>query len=562
MISGLLVIISLFGIGCLYHQMQKKSREIQKEENEILYSLEYLTKEIKDCFTSMMTQKLSRLNVCEEEMEKRKKNRSLLRRALQNCAYADEGAKAFVKDYIKQFLQRKYEVSEENIQWILPFEDYEKLTLRDKFDILLYTYRVKKQKGAGAMESLLRDYHLDGLRKGEDEKKRYEVTAEDIEEIYKQEVRGLTYGDKLEIVAQRIFSMDKGNGVIDDLIYQNLDGVSAGVSQIPCKNYEAITIMYQGKSISLSALSFESEKELKRICKKIYKYDVPGEMSESSGFMVNRLKSGARISSMRPPFSDAWCFWIRMFDSVDKRSILSLYPQEGKEKLHNLLKLLIRGEQTCVISGQQGSGKTTCLEAMVDFIRPTYNIRTIELTFELQLRERYPTKNIAAMRETESVTTEQAMEFVKKTDADVVIFGEIAKETEGEKVIKLSQSGSRFSISTHHSTNTRNLINWFRNALLKTSGFQNEEIAETQVVENIRFDIHLDKSEDGTRFVERITEIVPLEKGGYEERILLTYKEGIYVISNRISKQTTKAMVKCLTKEEIEMYEKYLEVED
>lgn len=544
----LILAILILWIFFLY-QISKKSDQDESTVN--IYDTNYLAQEVRNCFTDAVNIDLSKLNMRQSELEKRKNNRNLLRKALRTCAYGDAGAKDFVKDYMKQILQKKCNVTPETIDLILPFERPEELTARDRFEFLLYIYRVKKGFGRNALSKLLIDYNLEALKEEKDGKRHYEVNEEDIREVYIDEVRCLNYQDKLEIVVQRIFSMDKGNGVIDDIIFQKIDGVSGGVSGVPEETFASVWIMFHGKSIHMSCLSFETERELKRVCKNIYKYEAPGQMSQASGFIVNSLKSGARVSDMRPPFSSSWAFWIRMFDSVEKHLIKELYPQNGNGYLERILYFIVKGEQTCVVSGQQGTGKTTCLEAMIAFINPVYNIRTIELTFELQLQRMYPQLNIAAMRETKTVTTEQAIEFVKKTDADVVIFGEIAKETEGEKVIKLAQSGSRFSMSTHHGITTRALISWFRNALLHSSGFQNEKIAESQVAEAIRFDIHLAKKAEGERFVERITEIIP---GGdfksYEVKEILSYQDGCYQLKHPISSETCKNIIWNLSGEE------------
>lgn len=540
---------------------RKPKVTITRQENSC-YNLNDLERKIRDSLTEVVNQNLSKLNIKESEMEKCRKTRSILRSSLRTCALGDSGAKDYVKDYMKQLLQRKYLITPENINNVIPFDNPRKLSVQDKFDILLYLYRNKFGYGRRALENIVIKYGLDELRKGEDGTKRYEITKKDIEEIYIDELHKLSFADKLEILTQRIFSMNKGNGVIDDLIYQKIDGVSGGVLGSPQDSFQSVYIMFHGKSIHLSFLSFESQKELRRICKNIYKYDAPGQMSQATGFMVNNLKSGARVSDMRPPFSSSWTFWIRMFDSVEKRKIEELFPQTGKDTLAKLLSFIVKGEQTSVISGQQGSGKTTCLEALVEYINPVYNIRTIELTFELQLQKVYPRRNIAAMRETKTITSEEAIEFVKKTDADVVIFGEIAKEVEGEKVIKLSQSGSKFSLSTHHGVNTEALINWFRNALLHCSGFHNERVAEEQVAEAIRFDIHLSKKPTGERIIERISEIVKAPKASlvaYQVNDIMRYENGEYKMIHAITTKTQEDMIRHFEEVDKEYFRCFME---
>ena len=65
---------------------------------------------------------------------------------------------------------------------------------------------------------------------------------------------------------------------------------------------------------------------------------------------------------------------------------------------------------------------------------------------------------------------------------------------------------------THHAKTFENLILSLRNSLLKTGVFTNEKVAEIQVVQVINFDIHLKRGFDGSRFIERITECVPVKQ--------------------------------------------------
>jgi pilus assembly protein CpaF len=72
----------------------------------------------------------------------------------------------------------------------------------------------------------------------------------------------------------------------------------------------------------------------------------------------------------------------------------------------------------------------------------------------------------------------------------------------------MAQVASLFTIFTHHAKTSYNLVKSLRNNLLQTGIFSNENIAEQQVAEVIRFDIHLNKNIDGHRYIERITEII------------------------------------------------------
>ena len=62
---------------------------------------------------------------------------------------------------------------------------------------------------------------------------------------------------------------------------------------------DSIWIFFQGKSIRLAFLSFGTESELKRVCQNIYKYNNPGQLSDTNGYKINEMKDGSRVVVVR-----------------------------------------------------------------------------------------------------------------------------------------------------------------------------------------------------------------------------------------------------------------------
>lgn len=590
----ILIVLFIF-IQWVIKQGNKKAAD---EKNQ--YELSYLSKNIKIDISKKSTMNLSKLNISQEEMKKREYNRRNLRRAKKLSPYGDKGNRDFMIDEIKSLLQKKYGIDETTIYKVIPFHKKEKLSNRDKFHILLYYYTDKLGFGKKALSEIIVRYHLDELQINRLGINQFLFTEDNLNNIFEKEDIKLDFTDQIELLARKIFSIEYGNGVIDELIYQNIDGVSGGCSGLTQEMEEltmgylekseirkleftkdAVWIMYRGKAIHVTCLSFGSNAELERVTKNVCNYKAPGHFNSEVGYMVNRLKLDARVTSMRPPFTSNWVFWIRLFGSTEHKKIKKLYPQTGCELLDRLLYYIIRGEQTCIISGPQGSGKTTLLEALVSYVNPTYTIRTIELVFELFLQRIYHYMNIAALCGTKSISTDSALEAVRKTDADTIWFGEMTKESEGEKFIKISQI-AKFTVSTIHTVTARAGVSWFRNALVY-AGFT-DRIAEQQVVDVLRFDIHPEKQDNTKeRFVERITEIVPKKKiewsedpmqvvrqdiisrsegSSYDVVNIMEYHNGEYKIVNPISPSTCRKIVKHLTKEECEDFKDLLGIDD
>jgi pilus assembly protein CpaF len=171
------------------------------------------------------------------------------------------------------------------------------------------------------------------------------------------------------------------------------------------------------------------------------------------------------------------------------------------------------GEVTQAFTGRQSSGKTTLMRACVRYIDPRYTIRVLEMSSELYLRETYQTRNILSAVETQHVSATEVQDSFKKSDGAVSIAGEVATDEVAARMIQFAMTGSIFTFFSHHANSAKDLVLTLRNSLVNAGGFNNMATAERQVVQAVRVDVHLDFDVTGRRFIERVSEIVPLDEG-------------------------------------------------
>lgn len=622
-IFNVVLIILLVGFVALffYYKINKTDKDekadINARERE-KYSINKMKDYIKKQFDEITRMNLYDLALSEEEFERRKNVKYELKKALRGAGYADKSDKKYVKTLMFDLLRNDYKVNNFNINNAIPFSDFEELTPQDKFEILMHIY--KKAYKADALTQMITKYDLDVPKYEFDPNvPSYVITAEEIDNIFKSEVTEdtLSFDDKLEIVVQRIYQEYKGYSVVDDIRDMNIDGVSGGVSGIPPSfldqltdmddymaqlegkklpmSYDSVWIFYKGKATYLSFLSFGSETELKRVCQNIYKYNNPGQLSESVGYKINEMKDGSRVVVLRPNFSESWAFFVRKFAPPTLISADQLLIHEGKENVVELLKYLVRGARVTAITGEQGCGKTTLLMAIMKYLYPTITIRVQETAFELHLRKIYPYHNILSLRETDTITGQEGLDVQKKTDGGVNILGEVATDPVAAWMIQMAQVASKFTLFTHHAKTFPNLITALRNSLLKIGMFNSENVAEVQVVQVINFDIHLKRGTDGTRYIERITECVPLEKkfnynreykkskdmndkidkfmdnaveyfehmtqtSNYTYNNIIEFRDGKYVFTNPISEENIKAMRDNMSPEDVKAFDDFIDV--
>ena len=512
-----------------------------------------LIKCVGDEFNGILRANLYEIGLNEEEQLKIKKRKREMRTALKNCGIGDMDSKNYIKNCIKDILLKKLNINEGNINEYIAFSNVEKLSSREKFDIILHIYKMEfKEKG---LVELFDKYHLADPKLDAKGGFEYSVDKEKIDEIYETENFFLSFVDKLDILVQRVYAGYKGLGIVDEIRDMAIDGVSGGVSGSEGM-LDSIWIFLKGKTVHLKFLQFEDDKEIERVCMNIYRYGYPGQFSMARGYIVNEMKDHSRVVVVRPPFSESFAFFVRKFDTIEQHTIKELIVDEGNEIVEKVLEFIVKGCRVTGITGAQGSGKTTLLMALIGFIHPAYTLRIQEMAFELHLRDVYPNRNILTFRETDTVKGQDALDLQKKTDGTVNILGEVASAPVSSWLVQMSMVGSLFTMFTHHAKTTRALIKYMRNCLLSHGSFNNERIAEEQVVDAINFDIHMEKDISGHRYIERITEIVPLENSSelYKTIDIVKYVEGKYVLTDKISMASKNEIFRYLTNKEREEY--------
>ena len=613
-----IVVIILAGAGIAYFVKKNKNAEVEEEieKDEKTYTLETMRDYVKKRLDEITKVNLYDIGLSEEELKRRKSKKYALKKALKGCTYGDVNDKRYVKELISDILAQEYGVNEANISSAIPFDMPSLLTPQDKFDILIYVY--KKEFGYEALTQLIKRYNLATLKYIQGETKPcYVITDDEIDEIFEKEKIVLSFQDKLEVVVQRIYQHYKGYSSIDEIRDMNIDGVSGGVSGLPesflsqvaqtdgdyldqiaehkvPRACDSIWIFFQGKSIRLAFLSFGTESELKRVCQNIYKYNNPGQLSDTNGYKINEMKDGSRVVVVRPSMSETWAFFVRKFDV--KRATVEQWTgnMPGSEKVIDLLKYLVKGARITSITGEQGCGKTTLLMGMIENIYETMNLRITETAFELHLRKVYPTRNILSMRETETISGQECLDVQKKTDGSVNIIGEVATDPVASWMIQSAQVASKFTLFTHHAKTFPDLVTALRNSMLRAGVFKNEKTAEEQVVQVLNFDIHLQKDFRGRRYIERVTECIPIvdqktydydyksektmngkvekffenattyfskvtEQNLYRYQNVLEYVDGEYQITNKITDKNLEEMRANMDESDLEDFDNFVE---
>lgn len=518
---ALIVIILIVTIVAIVIYLRPDPLAGDLEEEEVdRFDPVYLTNEVKDEFNRFVKLNIADLDLNKVQSDKIENDKKHLNRALRTCYLGDATSKAYVQQFIKQVLVKTFGISEENIDNTIKFGSVD-LSIRDKFDIILYIY--KEKFGIGGLKKFLDVMgYLEPY--GEGSMVYYKVTTEDINLAFNRHallIDALSFEDKLNILTERIFADYLGLGVVDEIRDMDIDGVNCGTSGLPYRenrnyddyysedtgenpmsSYNAVWVTCSGKLIWFAFLGFEQENSFERVCKRIYKYDNPGTLSADRGHIVNDMADGSRIVVVRPPEAESWGFFCRKLNVGSKMSFEDLMPYENADKLKELIRWIVLGSANIIITGEQGCGKSTFMMSIIQFIRPSYAIRIQEMAFELNLRTIYPERNIMSLRQTDTVSGQEGLNIQKKMDGSCNLLGEVADQETTLWAIQICQTGSNMLMATHHANSTPDLLKAF-------ADYSNDRSKLELAAASLNFDIHLNRDAQGRRFVERITAICP-----------------------------------------------------
>ena len=526
MINTVLIIASVLLIAVIMFAlyMRAKGKEVIVEEDDF-GTIDKILEAVKQEMVEIIKEDYS-LGLSDAEFNALYKRKARINDALRNCVYGIDNAKVIVIELIRGFIADN--VPKSNVTEILGLSEGLEPSDHVKFEIMMY--RFKKKYGKRALPEWMDKYNFarertaTGAERERDQS--YFITIEDLYMAYDNEAIHLTIDEQIDVLAVLVYQMYKGFGIIDTLREMDINGFNMGTSGSILSNVtkqtdptmkaiSSVWVYYKGKYIHFRFMNFGHEDECKRIIRLLIRYGNPGPLTAKRGYLVNTMYDKSRILALRPPASEYWAIFIRKFglSDVSPRALVEKEWVKRADIPLQLMEFLIRGQITCACTGRQGSGKTTMMSSIIRFVDPRYTIRVLEMAPELYLRELYPTRNILSLQETTTVTAAELQDALKKSDAAVSIVGEVATDVIAARMIQMGMTASLFTIFSHHANTASDLVLTLRNSLVNAGGFNNMSTAERQVIEVVKCDIHLDYTPDGKRFIERISDIVPLAEG-------------------------------------------------
>ena len=286
------------------------------------------------------------------------------------------------------------------------------------------------------------------------------------------------------------------------------------ITEIMINGPENIFIERNGRSERID-LTFESREQLEDMIQRIVSR-VNRSVNEAQPIVDARLSDGSRVNVVLSPIAlQGPLVTIRKFP-VNPLTMQQLIQMNSiTPEAAEFLQMLVAAKYNLFICGGTGSGKTTFLNVLSNFIPSRERIITIEDSAELRLSN---VENLARM-ETRNANTEGLGEIPMKAliktslrmRPERIIVGEVRGE-EALDMLQAMNTGHEGSMSTGHANSIRDMLSRLETMVLMAAPLPLEAIRK-QIASSVEIMIYLSRFRDGSRRVVEIAEISGYRNG-------------------------------------------------
>ena len=332
-------------------------------------------------------------------------------------------------------------------------------------------------------------------------------------------------------ISQQVYSSIRGFGLLDSIISDD------SITEVMINGPEKIFIEKKGRLTRLDK-KFESQRKLEDVIQRIV--GLAGrEVNQANPICDTRLPDGSRVNVVLPPI--ALCgptITIRKFSkepmTINKLIEYGSITQEIADKL----ELLVKAKYNIFISGGTGSGKTTFLNALSNFIPKDERIITIEDSAELQITGidnlvSLETRNANASGAGQ-VTIRDLIKSSLRMRPERIIVGE-CRGGEALDMLQAMNTGHDGSLSTGHANSTEDMLSRLETMVLQGADGLPIEAIKQQIASAVDIIIHLSRLRDKTRKTMAITEVVGIKNGEIELNPLYEFKEDEASTMDKVS---------------------------
>lgn len=324
-----------------------------------------------------------------------------------------------------------------------------------------------------------------------------------INNFLSEEAGGLiSIREERERLIKEITDEALGLGPLEDLIDDQ------EITDIMVNNKNQIYIEKQGK-VKLVSKRFASNEQVRQVVERIIA-PLGRRIDESVPMVDARLADGSRVNAIIPPLSlTGPTLTIRKFGR-ERLNIPDLVRLKAlNNAMGDFLKACVLARKNIIVSGGTGSGKTTILNVLSEFIPDGERIITIEDAAELKLHHEHWVRLESRPSNIEgrgAISVRELFRNSLRMRPDRVIIGE-CRGQETLDMLQAMNSGHDGSMTTLHANSTRDVLSRM-DSLILMSGIEIPLRAIREMIASaINIIVHTARLADGSRKITQITEV-------------------------------------------------------
>ena len=324
------------------------------------------------------------------------------------------------------------------------------------------------------------------------------------------------------MIVEAVYSSIRGLGILDTIMADDT------ITEVMINGPDCIFVEQNGRVRRLNQ-TFESEKKLRDIIQRIVG-KAGRAVDEAHPIVDTRLESGDRVNVVLRPISlTGPIVTIRKF-SKNPMTIEKLIQYGSITKdIAEFLELLVRSKYNIFISGGTGSGKTTFLNALSNYIPKDERIITIEDSAELQIEGienlvSLESRNANSSGEGE-ITIRDLIKSSLRMRPDRIVVGEV-RGAEALDMLQAMNTGHDGSLSTGHANSSYDMMSRLETMVIQGSEGLPLAAIRQQIASALDIVIHLSRLRDHSRKTMEISEVIGIdERGNIKLNPLFQFKE-------------------------------------
>ncbi|MDE5779244.1 MAG: CpaF family protein [Lachnospiraceae bacterium] len=326
--------------------------------------------------------------------------------------------------------------------------------------------------------------------------------------------------EEKQILKRELFNRFRKLDVLSELLEDE------SISEIMINGSNNIFIERKGKLYRAKEF-FSNEERLRNVIQQIVS-TCNRIVNETVPIVDARLSDGSRVNVVLPPVAlNGAVMTIRkfpkLFFTMERLIDIGTITWEAA----SFLQSLVRAKYNIFISGGTGSGKTTFLNVLSNYIPADERVITIEDSAELQITQipnlvRLETRNANIEGENE-ITMSQLIKTALRMRPDRIIVGEV-RDAAAMDMANSMLTGHDGSISTGHGNSAKEMLLRLETMILM--GYDMPILAiRQQIAAAVDIVIHLGRLRDNTRRVLEICEVLDVDQGEIQMNTLYQFSE-------------------------------------